>query len=192
MIPNPLQEMAFFGRKIVQSGLTVSRFGNMSILFGEKILITKKGSMLDELNENQIIEVDLIGPCPRDEQASTEICVHRAIYNETDAQAVIHTHSPYAVTLSLLKDKSVEPLDSEGRHFLGIIPIVKGSFGTKELAMNVCMVLRAGKSCIARGHGVFGLGKNLKEVFEVVSMVEHSAKIAYLIEIHEQKCFGKE
>ncbi|MDD1752125.1 MAG: aldolase [Methanotrichaceae archaeon] len=191
MIQDLWQEMAILGKKIVQSGLTTSRFGNMSILFGEKILITKTGSMLDEIDENQIIEVDLSGPCSRDEQASTETCVHRAIYMDTDAQAIIHTHSPYAVTLSLLEDKSVEPLDSEGRHFLGTIPIVNGSFGTEELALNVCMVLKASKSCIARGHGVFALGNNLKEAFEVVSMVEHSAKIKYLIEIHEHQHFGK-
>jgi L-fuculose-phosphate aldolase len=188
---DPWQEMAILGKKIVQAGLTTSRFGNMSILFGEKILITKTGSMLDELDENQIIEVDLNGPCPRDEQASTETCVHRAIYGDTTAQAIIHTHSPYAVTLSLLKDRSVEPLDSEGRHFLGTIPIVNGSFGTNELAINVSMVLKASKSCIARGHGVFALGKDLKEAFEVVSMVEHSAKVKYLVEIHEHQHFGK-
>jgi L-fuculose-phosphate aldolase len=191
VIQDPWKEMAILGKKIVQSGLTTSRFGNMSILFGEKILITKTGSMLDELDENQFIEVDLREPCPKDELASTEICVHRTIYGETDAQAIIHTHSPYAVTLSLLEDKSVEPLDSEGRHFLGTIPIVNGSFGTEELAMNVCMVLKASKSCIARGHGVFALGMNLKEAFEVVSMVEHSAKVKYLIEIHEQQYVGK-
>ena len=191
MIQNPLQEMAILGKKIVQSGLTTSRFGNMSILLGEKILVTKTGSLLDELDENQIIEVDLSRSCPQDELASTETCVHRAIYDETDAQAIIHTHSPYAVTLSILKDKSLEPLDSEGRHFLGTIPIVKGSFGTEELAQNVCMVLKSSKSCIARGHGVFARGKDLKEAFEVVSMVEHSAKIKYLIEIHEQQHFGK-
>ncbi|MDD1757126.1 MAG: class II aldolase/adducin family protein, partial [Methanotrichaceae archaeon] len=91
MIQDLWQEMAILGKKIVQSGLTRSRFGNMSILFGEKILITKTGSMLDELDENQIIEVDLSGPCSRDKQASTETCVHRAIYVETDAQAIIHT-----------------------------------------------------------------------------------------------------
>ena len=191
MTQNSWQEMAILGKKIIQTGLTTSRFGNMSILSNGKILITKTGSMLDELDENQIIEVELIEPCPQDEQASTETCVHRAIYRDTAAQAIIHTHSPYAVTLSLLEDSSVEPLDSEGKQFLGPIPIVNGDSGTNELAINVCTVLKASRSCIARGHGVFALGKNLKDAFEVVSMVEHSAKIKYLFEIHEKQHPGK-
>ena len=185
------QKIAIFGKKIVQTGLTTSRFGNISILSDGKILITKTGSMLDELDENQIIEVDLIGPCPRDEQASIETCVHRAIYGVTTAKAIIHTHSPYAVTLSLLEDRCVEPLDSEGKQFLETIHIVNGDSGTKDLAINVSAVLKASRSCIARGHGVFALGKDLKDAFEVVSMVEHSAKIKYLFEIHENQHLGK-
>ena len=45
------QEIARFGKKLVISGLTSSRFGNISLLEGDKIFITCTGSMLDELEE---------------------------------------------------------------------------------------------------------------------------------------------
>ncbi|HOV52306.1 MAG TPA: class II aldolase/adducin family protein, partial [Methanothrix sp.] len=96
-----LEEIARFGRKVIASGLTSSRFGNISILQGDKILITCTGSMLDELDPSQIVAVDLKCQCDLDKIASSETCVHRAIYQSSSCGAVIHTHSPYAVALSL-------------------------------------------------------------------------------------------
>jgi len=177
-------EISRFGKKVVQSGLTSSRFGNISILRGKDIFITRTRTMLDELCEDQIINVDLSGPCINDKIASTEVCVHRAIYNKTSARAIIHTHSPYAVALSLMDDK-IEPIDSEGKHFLGPMPVVNGGFGTDVLAENVSSALMAHSACIARGHGAFALGKSLDEAYTIACMAEHSSQVRYLVKIYE-------
>src|SRR5512137_838198 len=124
------EEISKFGGKTVSSGLTSSRFGNISVLQGNTIVITRTGSMLDELDQNNLIEVTLDGPCPLDEIASTETCVHRAVYQSTSARAVIHTHSPFAVALSLIEENAVEPIDSEGIHFMGPMPVVEADFGS--------------------------------------------------------------
>lgn len=113
------QEIARFGRKVVSSGLTSSRFGNISILQDDKIFITATGSMLDELDSSTVVEVDLQHACEMDKIASIETCVHRAIYLKTSKTAIIHTHSPYAVALSMLEVEAVEPIDSEGVLLLG-------------------------------------------------------------------------
>ncbi|VVB68336.1 Uncharacterised protein [uncultured archaeon] len=57
------QEIARFGKKVVAAGLTNSRFGNISICSGEKIHITCTGSMLDELDQSLIAEVERKGRC---------------------------------------------------------------------------------------------------------------------------------
>ncbi len=176
------QEIARFGKKAVSSGLTSSRFGNISVLKGKNIFITCTGSMLDELDEAQVAEVDLSGPCPQDRIASSETCVHRAIYQHTSAKAVMHTHSPYAVTLSLLEMNSVEPIDSEGRHFLGTMPIVEGFFGSVDLADSVTSALHDHAACIARGHGVFAAGGSLTEAYAIACMAEHSSQVKYLVQ----------
>lgn len=178
-------EISRFGKKAVQAGLTSSRFGNISILNGRDIFITRTGSMLDEISEDQITDVDLSGPCMNDKIASTEVCVHRAIYNRTSAKAIIHTHSPYAVALSLLEDE-IEPIDSEGKHFLGMMPVVDGSFGTDILAENVSLALMAHNACIARGHGAFAAGKSLAESYTIACMAEHSSQVRYLAKIYER------
>lgn len=180
-MPLAWQEIAKFGRKVVASGLTSSRFGNISQCQGDKIYITCTGSMLDELDQSQIVEVDRIGSCQLDKQASSETCVHRAIYRSSPAQAVIHTHSPFAVALSLLEKESVEPIDSEGVIFLGAMPIVQGHFGTEDLATAVSAAMQSHKACIALGHGVFAAGGSLNEAFTFACMAEHSAQVRYLV-----------
>jgi L-fuculose-phosphate aldolase len=176
-----IEEIARFGRKVVANGLTSSRFGNISKLQGNRIAITCTGSMLDELDESQVIEVDLCGPSDLDKIASSETIVHRAIYICTCARAVIHTHSPYAVALSLLESEAIEPLDSEGVLFMGDLPIVEGGCGTEGLARAASLALQSHKACIARGHGVFAIGKSLAEAYTVACMAEHSSKVRYLV-----------
>ena len=77
------QEIARFGKKLVLSGLTSSRFGNISLRREDRIFITCTGSMLDELDGEMVVEVDLSRPCNQDKIASSETCVHRAIYQST-------------------------------------------------------------------------------------------------------------
>ena len=186
-MPIAWQEIARFGKKVVFSGLTSSRFGNISLLQGDKIFITCTGSMLDELDEAMVVEVDLGCPCDQDKIASSETCVHRAIYQGTTNQAIIHTHSPYAVALSLLEREEVEPLDSEGMIFLGTMPIVEGHFGTDELARAVSFALQTHKACIARGHGVFAAGKSLNDAYTAACMAEHSAQVRYLVKAQSKR-----
>jgi L-fuculose-phosphate aldolase len=179
------QEIAKFGKKMVASGLTSSRFGNISMLQGEEISITCTGSMLDELDQSNVVEVDLNCASDQDRTASSETCVHRAIYWSTSNKAVIHTHSPYAVALSLLEKDSLEPLDSEGILFLGAMPIVEGHYGSDRLAQAVSTALQSHKACIARGHGVFASGMTLTEAFTAASMAEHSSKVRYLVKARQ-------
>ena len=131
-----------------------------------------------------VVEVDLSRPCDQDKIASSETCVHRAIYQSTINKAIIHTHSPYAVALSLLEQKTVEPLDSEGMVFLGTMPIVEGQFGTNELAKAVSFALQTHKACIARGHGVFAAGNSLCDAYTAACMAEHSAQVRYLVKAY--------
>ena len=178
---SPWQEISRFGKKLIHAGLTSSRFGNISLLQSNKIFITCTGSMLDELDEGCVVEVELGGCCPEDAIASSETCVHRAVYLSTSHEALIHTHSPYAVAASLLEAEEVSPLDGEGRIFLGTMPIVSGGFGSNELAAAVSSALQDHKACIARGHGVFAAGRNLKEAYTAATMAEHSAQVGYLV-----------
>lgn len=184
------EDIALFGKKVVSSGLTSSRFGNISMLRGDEIFITATGSMLDELDRSSVLGVALEHACDMDEFASIETCVHRAIYQNSESLAIIHTHSPYAVTLSLLEERAIEPVDSEGIIFLGEMPIIEGRLGTDLLASAASAALRSHKACIARGHGVFATGESLKEAYTAACMAEHSSQVKYLVNC--ARCFSGE
>lgn len=179
------QEIARFGKKVVQTGLTSSRFGNISLRRDDKIFITCTGSMLDELDEAKIVKVGIAGSCPK--EASSETCVHRAVYQRTSFSAIIHTHSPYAVAVSLIESDTVQPIDSEGLHFLGDMPVVEGIFGSDDLAEMASSAMQTHKACIARGHGVFAAGRSLAEAYTAACMAEHSSQVRYLVKAYDTR-----
>ncbi|HHI30574.1 fuculose phosphate aldolase [Methanosarcinales archaeon ex4484_138] len=182
------QEISRFGKKLVASGLVESHFGNISLKIGSKMLITRSGIALDDITENGVVEIDLNTPSSLDIIASSETIVHRAIYKNTSALAIIHAHAPYAVIQSFIeKTESLKPIDSEGQYFLHEIPIVRGGVGTPELSQNTATALREHRGVIVYSHGTFATGKILEEAFVTTTQIEHSCKIKYFVELQQQK-----
>lgn len=164
-------EVIRFGKKLVDSGLTYSRFGSISIRQGNEIIITRTGCMLDELAEDDVIKA-------RDKaRASSELVVHEMIYEVTSANTIIHAH-PFYSTLMSLFNKKIEPADSEGA-LLGEIPVVSGDPGSKELAKNAANALKNHRGVIARAHGTFVIGDNLEEAYETTCIIERSCNLRY-------------
>ncbi len=182
------QDMVKFGKKLVDHGLVESHFGNISVRIGSKMLITRSGFALDEINENSVVEVDIDKPSSLDIIASSESLVHRTIYKNTSALAIIHAHSPFAVIASLLADGDlIVPVDSEGKYFLHVIPVVKGDTGTPELAKNITDALRHHKGAIVFSHGTFAIGKLLEEAYVITTQIEHSCKLKYYCELAKDR-----
>ncbi len=178
------QEIAKFGKKLVDRGLVESHFGNLSIRKGSKMLITKSGSTLDEITETSVVELDIDRPSSFDSTASSETIVHRMIYNDTEANAIIHSHSPFAVIESLLVNEDrIFPMDIEGQYYLQEIIIVKGDPGTPELANNAAEALKKHQSVVIFRHGTFAIGKNLEEAYSVSAQIEHSCKLKYYFDL---------
>jgi len=179
------QEISKFGKKLVNFGLAGAHFGNISVRTGDKILITRSGSMLDELNENEVVEVNLDSASPMVSGASVETTVHRAIYQKTPALAVIHAHSTFAIVQSMLsKSNLLIPEDCESKYFLGEIPIIAGEPGSDKLAENAAKALRNHKGVIVKGHGTFAIGKNLGEAYAVASSIEQVCRIKYYTDFY--------
>lgn len=172
------EDLERFGKKLARDGLVKSNSGNMSKRVGDEILITASGSMLDELDENNIVKVSLNSPKIND-RASRESVVHCEIYKKTPSFAVIHAHCPFAVILSLLIEGPVEPIDLEGKHFFEEVPIIKSGTGSIELAEDVSSTLREYSGLIVRGHGTFVTGKNVEEAYLITCAIEYSCKILY-------------
>ncbi|MFA6431544.1 MAG: class II aldolase/adducin family protein, partial [Candidatus Margulisiibacteriota bacterium] len=118
-----IEEFRKIGRLLFQQGLVDSHSGNLSIRDGDKIYITKRDSMLGELDDESIVEVGLASGGSED-LASRELPVHRAIYKETGALAIVHAHPISAIAISLTDNKIV-PQDAEGLYVYKSASIVR-------------------------------------------------------------------
>ncbi|MEE4275657.1 MAG: class II aldolase/adducin family protein, partial [Thermoleophilia bacterium] len=84
-----LEQFRRIGRDLFVAGLVSSHGGNMSVRQGDRILITRRGSMLAQLEERDVIDIGLEENDANVTLASTEIVVHRAIYQATSALAIV-------------------------------------------------------------------------------------------------------
>jgi len=168
------------GRDIFLRGLISSHAGNMSVRIGDKMYITKKGSMLGRLKPTDIVELELEKNDLNLSKASSEAIVHKAIYNKTSALAVVHAHPPYATLLSMTENEFI-PCDSEGSFLFKKIPVVapEHTIASEEAAEMVSEQLKDYKIVLVRGHGSFARGSTLEEAHMFTSSLESSAFFTY-------------
>ncbi len=168
-------------KHLVSQGYNTSHSGNISIWSGGKINIKRRAAMLGNLEAEDLVECALHEEDSGSLIASTELGVHRTIYLQTDAMAVIHAHNPYCVALSLV-EKEITCIDAEGFALYKKIPVIDVEIpaGTYYTAIEVPKILKNYPFVIVRGHGIFAKGMTLEDALQYVTGAEQSAKIRYL------------
>ncbi len=177
-----LSQFQTVGRDLFAKGLVSSHSGNLSIRLGERLIITRRTSRLGCLGENDIIETGISKNDRNTPLASTELAVHRAIYQETAANAVVHAHPPHAVALSLTETEIV-PIDTEGLSLIGKVPVLGWNMEVKAggLADIISRALREHRIVMVHGHGSFAIGQLLEEAHNCTAMLEESCQVICLL-----------
>ena len=177
-----LAQMRRIGSGLFNRGLVSSHSGNLSIRFGERLSITRRSCMLGDISEHDVVDTGIIENDRATPLASTELAVHRLIYQETPALAVVHAHPPHAVALSFV-EKEIIPCDVEGSFLLERTPILeKGpGMGTEELARFIATELKRHRVVLIRSHGSFAAGQLLEEAYHYSTALEESCHILYLL-----------
>ena len=123
------------GRDMYVDRLISSHGGNLSIRYGDRVIIKRRGAMLGRLKHHDLIDTSLDKNDSGVVLASTELIVHRAIYKATPALAVVHAHPRTAIAFSLSRDEIV-PIDNEGSYLLKKVPVVSVEMasGSKQMA----------------------------------------------------------
>lgn len=166
------------GRDLFVTGAISSHGGNLSVCTKDRIIITRRGSMLGRLGDRDVVWTEL-NRCERDEDCSREIVVHRAIYLATGARAIVHAHPVHTIFRSMIAD-SIEPIDSESRYVLGdSIPVVTSeqTVGSTVAAEKLADALGDYPVAVLRSHGPFAVGATLEEAFYHVTALEASCHI---------------
>lgn len=182
------EEFRDIGRDIYVGQLTSSHGGNMSVRVGDRIIIKRRGAQLGRLKREDFVETRLNGRDSGIARASTELIVHRAIYQKTSALAIIHSHPRTAIALSLSRE-AIIPIDVEGSYLLHKVPVVTSEYssGSPEMAELISDTLRGYKIIMLRGHGCFSKGQTLEEAYHWISALEEASDI-----ILEAKLLGEE
>lgn len=170
------------GEDLFAQGLISATAGNFSVRTKEGFLITKSGVQKAHLTPEDLLEVPLEGPIPPG--ASVESVIHRAVYRDTSARAIVHAHPRVAVALSLHLETLV-PLDLEGQLYLEEVPVLapKTLSATEEAARTVAEALKRRPACLLRGHGAFARSEKEKpeeallHAFSLLTTLEESAAI---------------
>ena len=146
------------------------------------MFITRRGSILGDLRDGDIIETGVFEDDSGIMLASTEIKVHRAIYEQTPALAIIHAHPPCAIAMSMLTD-AIGPRNVEWSYFFHRIPVVEASLGvgSEESAKKVSSALKEYKGIILKGHGSFVHAKLLEDALSYTSILESACKTEYML-----------
>ena len=177
-----LSQFQTVGRDLFARGLVSSHSGNLSIRLGESIIITRRGSMLNCLQEHDLIETGVSKNSRSTPLASPELPVHRAIYQATQALAVVHAHPPHAIALSLT-DTEIIPSGVEGLSTVGKVPVVGWDMKVEPggLADIIAKALKKNRIIMVHGHGSFAIGQLLEEAHNFTTELEQSCQVLCLL-----------
>jgi L-fuculose-phosphate aldolase len=179
-------------KSIIQSALQMNALGinqgtsgNVSVRYGDRMLVTPSGIPYEELDPKDIVATKIKGDGSKWEGAlapSSEWRFHLNIYQaRADVGAVVHTHSMYATVLAICG----KPIPAV--HYMvaasggNEIRVAKyATYGTAELSENALEALEGRTCCLLKNHGVIATGPNIKRALWLAGEVETVARQYYL------------
>jgi L-fuculose-phosphate aldolase len=180
------------GHILLEKDLEDSHSGNISTLWRDaqghkKIVITAAGSQKGDLQPNQIC---FLSPSETDfgyYKASSETDIHAKILSIPGVNSVIHAHTKELTIMTFDEEKKPNqplpfiPIDSLGfYHLNGSIPVdwVKVPCGSPEMTKIIPERLVHHKITVLQSHGIFAIGRTLKEALFHVCLADNSGYIA--------------
>lgn len=177
----PHQSLIVLGRLAGSRGYLWGTGGNLSLRRSEShFLITMRGTALDQLDSQDFVLAPLHGEPGEPPEASTEIQLHRRIYQlRPDVRCVIHL-SPLYTTLVACTDVEL-PTDLVPETALYLGELVRVPYiqpGTDELARAVAEAL--GKErwvVLMENHGAVAVGETPLDAFRRIEVLEFLCRL---------------
>lgn len=173
-------------RRLGSEGLLVGTAGNVSVRGDERVAITGTGVTLSNCTGEDVTVVGLDGSVIGGSLVpSSELDLHLAIYANTDAAAIVHTHAPYATALACVLDE-MPVLHYQQLALGGAIRVAPyATFGTAELAAAAVTALEGRQAVLLANHGSVAIGPSLDKAAENAVLLEWLAALH-----HRASAFG--
>ncbi|MFF4793810.1 class II aldolase/adducin family protein [Streptomyces sp. NPDC001276] len=165
-------------RRTVSDGLVVGTSGNVSVRVGDTVLVTPSGVPYERLTDDDVTGVGLDGRQVVGTLVPTsELPMHLAVYRNTEAGAVVHTHAVHATAVSTLVTEL--PLIHYMAGALGgpVRVAAYATYGTEELAGNMLRALDGRTGCLLRNHGTVTYGATLDQAYDRTAQLEWMCRV---------------
>ncbi len=176
-------EIVKYGRRLVDSKLTKGTGGNLSVFNRAEQLMAISPSGIDyyETQPEDVVVLNLAGEIIEgDKKPSSEVDLHRIFYQgRDDLNAIIHTHTVYATTLSCLR------WELPAVHYLIAVAGKNvrcadyATFGTQELAENAFKAMKDRRAVLLANHGLVAGAETLEKAFSITEEIEYVAELYY-------------
>jgi L-fuculose-phosphate aldolase len=155
--------------------------GNLSAKSGGQVCITRSGSRLGYLSDTDMVLTGIEKDDENTRLASSELAIHRAIYQKTPFAAVVHAHPVHSTVISSLAEKIV-PADEGGILFIPEVPVIGFNVkpGPGKFAAEIADALMTHAVVMVYRHGSFARGMTLEEAFVVTELLEISCQMLYM------------
>ncbi|MDQ0786240.1 class II aldolase/adducin family protein [Streptomyces sp. B3I8] len=165
-------------RRTVADGLVVGTSGNVSVRVGDTVLVTPTGVPYDRLGPDDAVGVGLDGRQVLGTlRPTSELPMHLAVYRDTGARAIVHTHAVHSTAVSTLVREL--PLIHYMAAALGgpvrVAPYA--TYGTAELAGNVLRALAGRTACLLQNHGTLAHGDTLDQAYDRTAQLEWMCRL---------------
>lgn len=166
--------LAATARQTAAQGLNKGSSGNVSVRYRDGFFITPSGLPNDALAPEQMVFVGMDGQANGSLKPSSEWRIHRDIYGaRPEVQAIVHAHSPHAVSLSCLR-RGIPAFHymvaaAGGRD---IRCASYATFGTQALSDSVLAALQDRSACLMSNHGLVAVGASLDSALSLAVEVE--------------------
>ena len=182
------EEVLWGCRLMVERGYLLGTVGNLSARADgtDLVVITPTSLPYDTMTEEDLVVVNLNGEIVSGKhQPSIECSMHLGVYRaRPELRALVHTHSKYATTVSLIKELDIMPaIDTEQSLYLGgDINIVPFAFpGSKELAKYVKDGIGTTAGLLMANHGALGVGISMKDAVIASDIIERNSEMYLLL-----------
>ncbi len=178
-----IQKLVEICHRVYEKGFVSAYDGNISTVTpNNTFLITRSAVRKGDVTENDILEIDTSGKIINGRgKISTEFKIHLFAYSRRpEVNAVVHCHPVYATALATLGEGITENYFPEVVLTLGKVPLCKyATPSTDELPLSMEPYINYAWAFLLQNHGAVTLGKNLKDAYNKMEKLEHTAQILF-------------
>ena len=171
---DPRNELIATARAMQPAGLNRGTAGNVSVRCGAGFYITPTGMPYEALAAADIPLLALDGSHQGQRKPSSEWRFHRDLYaTRPEVGAVLHAHSPFAVSLACLR-RDIPPFHYMIARFGGdtIRCADYAIFGSPELSTAAMHAMEGRTGCLLANHGLLVAGRDLAEALALAVELE--------------------